>query len=408
VAPGVERRQFVVVGCGLVGLSVCAELARRGHDVLALESATIGHEWSGSKGGSRVFRVSYDHPLYVRMGVESLEGWRNLEAETGEALLTTTGLLSFGDGLHELEAAMSLGGATGHRLDPDGVRERYPLLRVEGEAVLDEEGGVLAADRVLSALAKVARRHGAELRTQAVALRLEEAGDAVRVVWQGTSGLGVDAALDREPEVMEASAVVVCAGPGTRSLAATAGIACNTYPTLEQVAYFRVPEGRLPCMARRDERPPAPSGSAGRADEIGTATAEDLVEVLGIYGLPVGSGMYKFGLHRVGPDADVGVTPLDVDDEMLASLTDLARPLIEGLEPVAVAVEPCVYDNTGDGHFVIDRVDRIVLAAGTSGHGFKFGPALGRMLADLVTDRPAGLDLGLFSLSRPGVGRRHA
>jgi sarcosine oxidase len=410
VAAAVERRQFVVIGCGLVGLSACAELARRGHDVLALERTSIGHEWSGSKGGSRVFRIAYDHPLYVRMALESLTGWRDLEKETGEQLLTTTGLLSFGDRLPELQTAMSLAGATPLRLEAAAVRERYPMIRIEGPAVLEEEAGVLAADKVLAALAEVARRHGAELRTGGTAVTLEERGDAVRVGWEPVgqdSPGGADQSSNGRlnGEVVEASAVIVCAGPGTRALVSSAGLNCETYPTLEQVAYFTVPAGALPCMTRRDERPPLPVTGPGTG-EPGATTAEDLVEVLGIYGLPAASGVYKFGLHRVGPDAIEGTTRLEVDHELLGSLAETASTMIEGLEPEAVSVERCVYDNTGDGHFVIDRVGRVVLAAGTSGHGFKFGPAFGRVLADLATGLDPGLDLTLFSRERPGVRRR--
>jgi sarcosine oxidase len=121
-----------------------------------------------------------------------------------------------------------------------------------------------------------------------------------------------------------------------------------------------------------------------------------------IYGLPVpGRPLYKLAQH-------VPATPLsdneDVngdDADLLATLTNAARRLLPGIDPSPVATERCVYDNTVDGDFIIDRVGRIVVGCGTSGHGFKFGPLLGEALADLAVGSPPLCDLGRFALTRP-------
>ena len=81
-------------------------------------------------------------------------------------------------------------------------------------------------------------------------------------------------------------------------------------------------------------------------------------------------------------------------------LTDAARRLLPGLDPAPVAAERCVYDSTADGDFVLDRVGRIVVGCGTSGHAFKFGPLLGELLADLAEERSPVVDVSRFSLSR--------
>jgi sarcosine oxidase len=357
-----ERRQFVVVGCGLLGLSAAVELARRGNDVVALEMAEVGHEWSGSKGSSRVFRLAYDDPLYVAMAREALPLWRELEVESGSTLLRTAGLLSFGAGLDELASAMSAAGGAPELLEVAAVRERYPALRISGRAVFDPDAGVLAASDALSALGGVAAQHGVEARSGAGVLALEAHDRGVRV--------------RTASQDFEADVVVVCAGPGTSVL-----VECDTFATLEQVAWFPVPEGDLPCVTRRD----MPDGT---------------VEVIGVYGLPDGGGTYKFGLHRVGPRITLGEGPLEVDEEMLAQLRSAAAPLIEGFDPNPTKVERCVYDNTTDGHFILDRVGQVVIGAGTSGHGFKFGPLLGRVLADLASGTEPSFDLRRFSINR--------
>jgi sarcosine oxidase len=317
-----------------------------------------------------VFRLAYDNPLYVRMALESLPGWRDLEAEAGETLLSTTGLLSFGSELAELEEAMVAGGATPELLDHQAVVDHYPALSIRGAAVLDTAAGVLAADKVLAALARLAPARGAELRLGVEVFGLEPGEDRVRV---RTASGDVDA-----------SAVVLCAGPGTAQLGRTAGIECKTYATLEQVAWFRAPSGALPCVTRREE-------------------ATGVAEVIGIYGLPAGDGVYKFGLHHAGPEVAMGKASLSVDEVMLSRVVEGAAGVITGLDRAPTSFERCVYDNTSDGHFIVDRIGRVVIGASTSGHGFKFGPIFGRLLADLATGHEPGIDLSLFSLARPSL-----
>jgi sarcosine oxidase len=97
------------------------------------------------------------------------------------------------------------------------------------------------------------------------------------------------------------------------------------------------------------------------------------------------------------------------DDGLVAELSASARRLLPGLGPDPVATERCVYDNTPDGDFVVDRVGRVVIGSGTSGHGFKFAPLLGEVLADLATDVAHDDDLGPpADLERFRTGRRRA
>jgi sarcosine oxidase len=135
-----------------------------------------------------------------------------------------------------------------------------------------------------------------------------------------------------------------------------------------------------------------------------------------IYGLPVlGAGAhectYKVSHHTSGTwleDFDpLDPTPWDDDPGLLACLTDAVRRLLPALDPEPFATERCVYDNSADGDFVLDRVGRVVVGCGTSGHGFKFGPLLGDILADLAEDRTPLVDLTRFRLDRngfPGAG----
>ncbi len=123
-----------------------------------------------------------------------------------------------------------------------------------------------------------------------------------------------------------------------------------------------------------------------------------------LYGLPTPDGrLFKVGLHHSGPvvppdGADLAPDPAG-DGRLAASV---AR-LLPAFDPVPVRSERCFYDNSPDEHFVIDRVGRITIGAGTSGHGFKFGPLLGALLADLAEGRSPRASIGWLASTRPGV-----
>jgi sarcosine oxidase len=184
--------------------------------------------------------------------------------------------------------------------------------------------------------------------------------------------------------------VVVCAGPSSLGLvgAETAGGALRSVaapPSLPQVAYFRSREadGGVPVFI-----------------EWGDAMT---------YGLPVlgdgpHAGLFKVSQHAPGAALEhydpADPTPLPDDDAELGSLCEAVRRLLPGLDPTPVATERCVYDNSLDTDFVLDRIGSVVIGCATSGHGFKFGPLLGQVLADLAEAVPPPVDLSPFRIDR--------
>jgi sarcosine oxidase len=178
-----------------------------------------------------------------------------------------------------------------------------------------------------------------------------------------------------------ASGVVCCAGPWSRPVLATAGIDLRLTASLEQVAYFsdrRPVSNPLPVIVERDEPM--------------------------LYGLPTPDRkLFKVGLHHSGPDTPPDGADLAPDPAGDGPLTDSVARLLPGLDPVPVRSERCFYDNSPDEHFVIDREGRITIGAGTSGHGFKFGPLLGALLADLAEGRPPRASIDWLASTRPGM-----
>jgi len=354
----------VVVGAGLLGLACARALTRRGLTVVLLERAQVGHDGGGSKGSCRIFRLGYDDPAWVSMAMRARDPWAELEDECGRPLLEPTPHLTFGYQLDDIRAAMSAAGAAHELLPAAEVAARFPGIATGGPALLEPESCVISADAALQALAAAVP----DIRAGVTATGI--ADDGRRVTVRTTSG------------PVTAGAAVVCAGPWTGPLLAGSGIAVPSRPTMEQVGYLAAAAGpgqRLPIFICHG--PPGP------------------------YGLPVpGAALYKIGFHHSGPVTDPDRQEQGPDPGLSAELVSVARRYLPGLAPDLVRTERCVYDNSPDEDFIADRVGRIVIGSGTSGHGFKFGPLFGEWLADLATGRGDGPPSPRFSLGRFAAG----
>jgi sarcosine oxidase len=372
-----DERRCVVVGAGVLGLSAAWALTRRGWRVLVLEAAGApGHGRAGSKGDARIFRLGYPEPHYVEMALLARARWHDLEAATGRRLLHVTGQLTLGDepALHAIAGALEAAGAPVEHVSAAAAVRRFPGVAVTGTVLVEPASGVLAADECLLALRETG---GFGLNTSARVTSLHQSSGSVTVATaDGTA--------------VEADVVVACAGPATLGLLGAGPT--DDMASLPQVAYFAVRRGD-------DDAPP-----------VFIEWGDDM-----IYGLPVPAGgphtgTYKLSHHTRGPalgafdPTDPG--PLAGDDPALvARLTDAVARLLPSLDPRPVATERCVYDNAADSDFILDRVGRVVVGCGTSGHAFKFGPLLGELLADLAENVRPTVDLGRFSLHRAAMLR---
>jgi sarcosine oxidase len=372
-----DNRRCIVIGAGLLGLSSAWALTRRGRDVLVLEAAAApGHERSGSKGDARIFRMGYPEHSYVEMALLARSRWDDLEAATGRQLLHVTGQVTFGDegSLDAIASAMTTAGAPVAKLSATAAAQRFPGIDLSGTVLLEPDAGVLAADACLRALRQAG---GFEVRTGTRVTSLRDSSGSVTV--ETADGASLPAAV-----------VVVCAGPGSLALVGL-DPAAGSAPSLPQVAYFATRDGDLP--------------------PVFIEWGNDMV-----YGLPVPgggplAGTFKVSRHTPGPAVPAfdpaDPAALDGDDPaQLAQLSRAVERLLPALDPQPVATERCVYDNTADADFVLDRLGNVVVGCGTSGHAFKFGPLLGELLADLAENRRPAVDLARFSLRRhtPAAG----
>ncbi len=359
--------EFIVVGAGLLGLAAGRALAGRGRDVVVLEQAAVGHPGGGSQGSCRIFRLGYDDPGYVAMARRASELWHDLEDASGQQILRPAAHLTFGAGLPAVQHGMRLAGAPAELLSAAEAAARYPGIDAGGPALLEPESGVIAADVALRALAAA----GPPVRAGVRVTGIEDDGRRVTV----RAGDGTALTAER---------VIVCAGPWTAALLAPAGIRVPSAPTLEQAAYL------------------APAGGPGQA---GGPAPEMPIFICHAapapYGLPVpGSPLYKIGLHKSGPAADPDSQDRGQDAGLAARLRQVAARYLPGFDPRPARAERCIYDNTPDEAFILDRAGRVVIGCGTSGHGFKFGPLLGGWLASLAAGQPPGAPAERFRLAR--------
>ncbi|XP_075374194.1 peroxisomal sarcosine oxidase [Mycteria americana] len=385
-APSQSRQatyDAIVIGAGIQGSFAAYHLAQRHRETLLLEQFILPHSRGSSHGQSRITRTAYPREPYARMMPDSFHLWQQLEVEAGTSLYRRTGLVVLGPaGDPELEGCRrSLGAA--EVLDATVLAQRFPGLQLHaGEAaVWDGTGGVLFADRALRAVQDVFRRLGGTLRDGEKVLRVEPG--AVLTVTTTTG-------------VYRAPRLIITAGAWTGALVAPLGLCLPLQPLRIDVCYWR------------EKEPGSPS--AGRAGPcfmaLGLSQAPH-----GIYGLPALEypGLVKMCYHHGSPvdPEERDRAPPGAPRPDVAILSSFISSYLPGLEPWPAVVETCLYTNTPDEDFILDRhpkFSNIIIGAGFSGHGFKLAPVVGKLLCELSLGEEPSHSTAPFAVTRfPGV-----
>ena len=367
----------IVVGVGGMGSATVFQLARRGLRVLGLEQFDIPHERGSSHGVNRIIRLAYwEHPDYVPLLRRAYELWREIEETAGERLLIVTGSVDVGPPesmtvtgsrrsceIHELPHEV---------LDGRALHARFPGYRVPPSfsAVYQPDGGFVLSERAIVAHVRAAEQLGAIVKAREAVLEIETS-DASVVVRTAAS-------------TYRAARLVLTAGPWTARLA----------PRLARLA---VPERQVLLWTQ----PLRPELFQPRVFPVFNLEAAEGR----FYGFPIFDipgfklGKYHHRRERVDPDR--------VDREISAEDEEILRVGIRKYFPDAdgrtLALKTCLFTNTPDEHFILDRISDappIAIAAGFSGHGYKFCSVVGEIMADLCIDGRTRWDLGLFRLDR--------
>ena len=373
----------IVVGVGGMGSAACWQLARRGLRVLGLERFDIPHAMGSSHGISRIIRLPYyEDPAYVPLLQRAYALWAEAERASGETLLVTTGSIDGGledDALFQgALASARLHGLAHAVLGGAEVNERFPGYRLPDEArlVFQPQGGLIASERAIVTHVRLAQAAGATIRAREQVL-----------AWEAhPSGEGVVVRTDKGEH--RAGRLILAAGAWMGELAAPlAGMAVPERQVLAWLQPLRpewfTPE-RFPVFNLQVEE--------GR-----------------YYGLPVYEVPgFKFGrYHHLGEVGTADGMRREVDEVDEALLRQFGERYFPDGSGPTMALRACLFTNTPDEHFVIDRHPahgQVVLASPCSGHGYKFCSVIGEILADLVTgDGTTRHEIGFLRLGRAGI-----
>lgn len=368
----------IVAGVGGMGAATCWQLARRGKRVLGLDRYDIPNAMGSSHGVNRIIRLAYfEHPSYVPLLRRAYELWRETEALAGEQLLFITGSMDIGEANSDV-VNRSLESCREHGLEHTllsaaDVNSRYPGYRLPSNyaALFQPEGGFVASERAIVAASGLALGAGARLRGRERLLEFTQ-----------IAGGGVRVRTDRAE--YEAGQLIVTAGAWIGELV----------PELHTLA---VPERQVLgwFQPKRPER-----------FQLGAFPVSNLKGDVGhFYQFPVwGAPGFKIGLYHHlrehGAADSLPRDPVQRDEDALRRGLQAFFPDADG---DVLTLRSCMFTNTPDEHFVIDRLHgmpEVLVASPCSGHGFKFSSVVGEILASLAIDGRSSFDLSLFSLAR--------
>jgi monomeric sarcosine oxidase len=343
----VTRTDVVVVGAGVMASAAAWRLAARGRSVTVFEQFARGHAHGSSHGGSRIFRYAYPDAEYVALARRARPLWTELESEAGTRVIDVTGGVDHGSPVAVTAIVDALAGAAVpfERWRAAEAHERFPGLRFEGEVCFQPDAGRCRAADAVDAFARVAVARGVEWREHERVLSVEPHGDGARV--------------QTESVTLDAACVVVAAGAWVGGLV--------------DLPPMRVTREHYVHLPPRDDGTAWPSFIHYR-------------DPVAAYGLETPGEGIKLGEHHAGVALTTPDEPVDaaLAAAATARLVDYARDWIPGVEPVAASEATCLYTSTANEDFVLDRVGPVIVCSPCSGHGFKFAPLVGEIVADLA------------------------
>ena len=374
-------RDVIIIGLGVMGSAAAHRLALQGCRVLGIDQYAPPHTHGSSHGLSRIYRQAYfEDSRYVPLLLRAFELWQELEAATSQRLLHLTGSLVIGPDSGVLvrrsaESARAFN-LPSERLTAAEVQRRFPAFHVQPHttALLEHNAGYLDAEASVRAQLAEAARAGAELRVEERVLDWK--ADAGGVTVRTTAG------------TYSAAHLVITAGPWAPEILAGLGLPLRV---TRQVLYWFEPQDAIELYGK--DRMPVYLFEAENNQPL-------------VYGFPW-TGTAEEGVKVAVHGSDDVCTPESVDREIRPRdeqyiRAQLARTLPR-LAGRLLHAETCLYTMTPDEHFILDAHPEhanVTLAAGFSGHGFKFAPVIGEALAQLVTAGASPFDLRLFNIDR--------
>ena len=369
---------YIVLGGGIMGASTAFALSKVSDNVLLIDQYAPGHTKGSSHGDGRILRYNYSESIYVEMATHAYSAWNNLQQRSGSQLIKSTGLIQFGSTdckeLAAIEVLLRDQAITYEILSSQSCERRFPQLRLPDEArvLYQPDGAVAFATRVVQTLWKLCEEQGATLLTNQRVHSIETANNQVELQ------VGTE-------EVVTGSKLIVTVGAWTTDITESLGLSLPLKPTREWIAYFAPINsishqvGEMPCVI-------------DSCDAQVTFYSLPQIEVPGV----------KVGWHQSGDE----VHPDDAvrqNVHVLSRIQEWVEQILPHLSSKPSEIQSCLYTNTPDDNFILDvhpDYANIIIGAGFSGHGFKFGPLIGQVLADLALEKAPVIPLKKFAINR--------
>ena len=372
-----QVHDVAVLGLGAMGSAALRHLARAGLSAVGIERFESPHAHGSSHGESRIIREAYfEDPRYVPLVQRAYDEWAALERDTGRSLTLTTGGVMIGPRAGDLVSG-AIASAEAHRLpyellDAAALQHRFPAFRPASHmvGVWEPRAGVLFPEECIAAHLEAAARAGAVIQANAGVTSWRAAGGYVEVT--------------TERGITRARQLVLATGAWLSKQLAESCLPL----TVERVvqAWFE-PASRPEVLA--PERCPITIWEYG----------EDRF----FYAFPLMNGAVKAALHHQGEATDPDHVRREVTVEEIGRIRDPLALHIPDAAGRWLDAKTCMYTNTPDEHFVLDRHPdhpEVLVVSACSGHGFKFASAIGAVIAELVRDGTTSADIGLFELAR--------
>lgn len=353
------KTDVVVIGAGAMGSAAALAVARSGKSVAVLEQFPEGHSLGASHGTTRNFNTAYQQPEYLRLVSEARLLWDELAEETGVQLLDLVGLVNHGHevALENTRQAQQEAGISSSFLSPQAAMERWAGMRFRSRVLYVPEAGRIRAANALTALKSAAQNRGAQFLYKTTVRNLAVLGDDL-------------VAVSTDSAEYRTTRVIVTAGAWTQKLIGGIVQLPRLVVTQEQPAHFQtVSDGLEWPSFNHNPEPGVP---------------EDDFWYSPIYGMLTPGEGIKVGWHGVGPVVDPDARDFTAETRQMDALLRYVREWFPGLDAERFNPISCTYTSTESGDFILDRFGPVVVGAGFSGHGFKFTPAIGRILADLA------------------------
>ena len=365
----------IVIGAGGMGSATAYHLAKAGADVLVLEQFQRGHTFGSSHGETRIIRFFYDKPFYTELMKTAYAEWRDLESASGKQLLFITGSVNLGKSGNQYTTAVRQSldavGVESEWWDAKQLTERFSQFRVSNDMDIlwqKDTGFLYASECVLTHL-QLAEQHGAKVYENTPVIRIESQEDIPAVYIENGQFRG--------------RKVVVTAGAWTSSLLKKLNLSLTV--TKQQVCYYKPSDivmfepNRFPVFT-----------------EI---TSENEF----MYGMPYfGRNGVKVARHGMGQAVSPDTCNRMPDSDYIQRMDTYLGKRVPELGNT-VHAEVCLYTETPDEDFVIDvhpDCPDILVAAGFSGHGFKFCSLVGRIMSELALNGKTAFDISHFQISR--------